>query len=68
MTDQKQVSQGATEEAKQAQMKRAIGVVVIGVVSLAIFYFLAGGVTSLMMADTVEAQAERMAQEGQPAE
>lgn len=67
MTDKEQV-QATTEEAKQAQMKRAIGVVVIGVAALTIFYFLASGVTSLMMADTVEAQAERMAVSPQPVE
>ena len=66
MSEQDQSTQGATDEAaKQAQMKRAIGVVVVGVVALAMFYFLASGVTSLMMADTVEAQAERMAQDGE---
>lgn len=69
MSEQDQTTQGATDEAaKQAQIKRAIGVVVIGVVTLAVFYFLASGVTSLMMADTVEAQAERMTQDGGQAE
>lgn len=39
------------EEARQARIKRSIGVVLIGTVALVIFYYLLGGVTDVLMAD-----------------
>lgn len=43
------------EEEKQARMKRSIGVVIIGVLVLALFYYMIGGVTELYTADMVPA-------------
>ena len=46
------------EEEQQARMKRSIGVVVIGVVMLALFYYMIGGVTELYTADMVPTSQE----------
>lgn len=48
----------ATPEDKQAQKKRIIIVLVVGVLSLAIFYYLANGVTSILSDSTAVDPAE----------
>lgn len=41
------------EEEKQARVKRIIGIVVIGVLTVVVFYYMIGGVTELLMADAI---------------
>lgn len=49
MTDEQKTR--TPEEEKKARIKRCIAIVVIGAVSVWIFFYLAGGIVELLMAD-----------------